>query len=100
MRVKFTNQQTNGEKPDLRDKHGFCMLSTFERNKHPYKLDLFDDNFDHLHVNVVTFVLRKQSKKATMFFPQKLVVFFVEKVFDMYLLVGLSSLFSQIAVFL
>ena len=29
----------------------------------------FDRNFDHPHINVVPFVRRKQSKKATIF-PQ------------------------------
>ena len=52
----------------------------------------FNRNFDHLHINVVTFVPRKLSNKPI--FSTKNVVL-VEKVFDMYLLLGLSSLFSQ-----
>ena len=53
--------------PDLRDKHGFYMLFTFERSKHPHQLDLFDDKFDHPHVNVVICVPRKQAKKPQFF---------------------------------
>ena len=48
----------------------------------------FDRNFDHPHINVVTFVPRGQSKKPQ-FFHKNIVAF------DMYLLLGLSSLFSQ-----
>ena len=66
------------------------MLSTFERSKHPYQHDLFD-YFDHPHVNAVAFV-SENSPKSHRFFHKAW--FFVEKVFDMYLLVGLSSLFS------
>ena len=53
---------------------------------------LNDHNFYHPHINVVTFVPSKHSKSHN-FFPQK--QFFVEKVFNMYLLLDLSSLFSQ-----
>ena len=52
----------------------------------------FDRNFDHSHISEVTFVLRKQSK-TPQYFPQKIVLCL--KVFGMYLLLGLSSLFSQ-----
>ena len=46
----------------------------------------FARNFDHSHINVVTFVAREQSNFSTV---KK---FFVEKTFDRYLLLGLSSL--------
>ena len=59
------------------------MLSTFESSKHPF--DLFDRNFDSPHINAVTFVARKQSKSHN----------FSQEIFDMYLLLGLSSLFSR-----
>ena len=49
-------------------------------------------NFDYPHITVVIFVPRKQSKKPR-FSPINIV--FVEKVFDMYLLLGWFSLFSQ-----
>ena len=52
----------------------------------------FDRNFDHPHVNVVTFV-PENSPKSHNVFPQQ--QFFVDKVFDMYLLLGLSTVFSQ-----
>ena len=55
----------------------------------------FSHNFDHQHVTVVTLVPRKQSEKPRFFHKN---IGFVEKVFntfDMYLLSGLSSLFSQ-----
>ena len=74
----------------IRDKHGFCMLSSFERSKHSYQFDL---DFDHSHINVVTYVHRKQSEKPQTF-PQKQ-LFFFEKVFSMYLLLDLSLPFIQ-----
>ena len=43
-----------------------CYLLLKEANIH-IDLICFDDNFDHPDVNVVTFVPRKQSKKATIF---------------------------------
>ena len=61
-----------------------CYLLLEKANIH-INLICFDRNFDHLHINVVTFVPTKQSRKP----------FFVKKVFDIYLLLGLSSLFSQ-----
>ena len=61
-----------------------CYLLLKEANIH-INLICFDDNFDHPHVNVVTSVPRKQSKQ-----PQ-----FFHKTFEMYLLLGLSSLCSQ-----
>ena len=54
----------------------------------------FNLNFDHPHITVVPFVPRRQSKKPR-FSPQNIV--FIAKVFDMYLLLGLSSRFSQTA---
>ena len=39
-----------------------CNLPLKEANIH-INLIYFDDNFDRPHVNVVTFVSRKQSKK-------------------------------------
>ena len=74
----------HGKKPDFRDKLCFCMLSAFERGKHPYQNDSFDDIFYHPHVNVVIFVPRKQSKKPQ-FFHKNLA--FDENVFGMYMLV-------------
>ena len=53
----------------------------------------FDHSFDHPHINVVTFVPIRQSKKPHSFSTKK--QFFVQKVFDTYLLIGLSSMFSQ-----
>ena len=50
------------------DKHGFIMLSTFEINKHPYQLNLFDDNFNHPHVIVDT-CSPENSPKSHNFFP-------------------------------
>ena len=52
----------------------------------------FDRNFDHPHINVVTFVPRKQSKKPQFSTMKQ---FFVGKTFNRYLLLGLSSIFSQ-----
>ena len=46
----------------------------------------FHCNFDHPHISAVMFVPRKQSKK-----PQ----LFSARIFDMYLLLCLSSRFSQ-----
>ena len=43
-----------------------CYLLLKEANTH-INLICFDDNFDHPHVNVVTFVPRKQSKKPQFF---------------------------------
>ena len=68
-----------------------CYLLLKEANIH-INLICFDDNFDHPHFNVVTFVPRKQSKKSNFFIKTLL---FVKKVFEMYLLLGLSSLCSQ-----
>ena len=68
-----------------------CYLLLKEANIH-INLICFDDNFDHPHVNVVTFVPRKQSKKPQFFIKTLL---FVKKVFELYLLLGLSSLCSQ-----
>ena len=69
-----------------------CYLLLNKTDIH-INLIYFDDNFDRPHVNVVTFVSRKQSKKPY-FFPQKL-SFLLKKVFEMYLLSGVFSLFSQ-----
>ena len=68
-----------------------CYLLLKEANIH-INLICFDDNFDHPHVNVVTFVPTKQSKKPQFFIKTLL---FVKKVFELYLLLGLSSLCSQ-----
>ena len=52
----------------------------------------FNRNVDHPLITVVTFIPRKQSIKPR-FFHKNIV--FLEKVFDMDLLLGLSSLFRQ-----
>ena len=41
LRAIFTKYLINGKKLEFRDKHGFCMLSTFETKKHPCQFDLF-----------------------------------------------------------
>ena len=46
-----------------------CYLLLQETNIH-INLICFDHNFDHPHINVVTFIPRKQAKKPQ-FFPQK-----------------------------
>ena len=51
----------------------------------------FDRNFDHPHVNII-FVSSKKSKKPQFFSTKHSI--FVEKVFDMSLILRLSSLFS------
>ena len=68
----------------------YLLLKELEANIH-INLICFDRNFDHPHVNVVTFV---SSQKSHNFFPQKH-SFFAKKVFDIYLLLSLFSLFSQ-----
>ena len=68
-----------------------CYLLLKEANIH-INLICFDDNFDHPHVNVVAFVPRIQSKKPQ-FFHKNLT--FVKKVFEMYLLLGLSLFCGQ-----
>ena len=74
------------KKPDFWDKHGFiCDLSLKELNIH-INLICFAHNFDHLHINVVTFDPRKQFKKLQFFHKN---IAFVEKVFDMYVLLSL-----------
>ena len=72
-----------------------CYLLLKEANIH-FNLNCFDGNFDHPHINVVTFVPRKQFKKSQMF-PQKH-SFFVEEVFDMYLQLGLSHFLIKIVI--
>ena len=67
VRVKLTTNKLI--EAGLLGKHGLSIFSTFERAKHIY-LICFDHNFDHLHINVVAFVPRKESKKSR-FFPQK-----------------------------
>ena len=52
----------------------------------------FDHNFDHPHINVVTFVHIRQSEKLQFFYKS---IVFCSKSLDPYLLIGLSSLFSQ-----
>ena len=91
MKVKFTNHKTGGRKLEFRAKHGFSLSSTFGKSIHII-LICFYRNLDHPHINVVTFVPRKQSKKPQFFHKM---LFFVEEVFDIYLLLGLSSLFTQ-----
>ena len=66
-----------------------CYLLLKEANIRD-SLICFDHIFDYHHINVVTFVPRKQSKR-----PQFSTKTVVEKAFDMCLLLGLSSLFSQ-----
>ena len=68
------------------------MLSAFQKANIHINCICFDSNFHHPHINEVTFVPKKQSK-IHRFFNKK--QSFVEKVFDMYLLLGLSSLFRQ-----
>ena len=74
------------KKPDLGTNMAFVRYLLLKEANIHINLICFNGNLDHPHIHVVTFVPRKQSKKQQ-FFPQK--------VFDMYLLLGLSSLFSQ-----
>ena len=68
-----------------------CCLLLKEANIH-INLICFDDNFDHPHVNVVTFAPENSPKSPN--FSQKL-SFLLKTVFEMYLLLDLFSLFSQ-----
>ena len=68
-----------------------CYLLLKEANIH-INLICFDDNFDHPHVNVVT-LSPENSPKSHNFFTKTLL--FVKNIFEMYLLLGLSSLCSQ-----
>ena len=70
----------------------FLCYLLLEKANIDINLICFDHNFGHPHINVVTFVPKKRSKKPQ-FFHKNIV--FVEKVFDIYLLFGLSLLFSQ-----
>ena len=67
-----------------------CYLLLKEAYIH-INLICFDGNFDHPLISVVTSVPRKQSKSDN--FSTEAV--FVKEVFDMYLLLGLFSRFSQ-----
>ena len=64
MRVKFTNQAELMEKAGLQGQTWFLYVIYFwnKQNIHIH-LICFDRNFDHPHINAVTFVPRKQSKK-------------------------------------
>ena len=85
--AKFTNQKTNGKSQTLGTNIVFvCYLLLREENIH-INLICFHCNFDHPHIDAVTFVPRKQSKKPQ-FFRKKIVC--VEKVFNMYLPLGLA----------
>ena len=61
-----------------------------EANIH-INLICFDRSFDHRHINVVTFVPTKQFKKPQFYHK----TFIVVKLFNINLLLGLSSPFSQ-----
>ena len=50
-------------------------------------------NFDHPHIDQCNHLCRCKQSKKSQFFHKNIV--FVEKVFDIYLLLGLSSRFSQ-----
>ena len=65
-----------------------------EANIH-ISLTCFDRNFDHPHINVVTFVPSKPCKKKPQLLHKNTVV---EKAFDMYLLLSLPHLLVKIAV--
>ena len=67
-----------------------CYLLLKEASIHII-LICFDHNFEYPHISHPC--PQQTVKKATLF-PQKH-CFFVEKVFDMYLLLGLSSFFNQ-----
>ena len=54
----------------------------------------FDRNCDHPQITAVSFVPRKQSKKPRFYFHRNIIC--VEKVFEMYLLLGLSLLFGHL----
>ena len=69
------------------------MLSTFEWSKHSYQFGLFSFQFSSSTHRCNHLCPHKTVQKTTIFFHKNIV--FVEKVFDMYLLLGFSSLFSQ-----
>ena len=93
LRVKFTSQQINGKSRTSETNMVLYVIYFWNKQSIHINLISFYRHFDHPHINVVTFVSRKQSKKATIF-PQWN-GFMLEKTFDRYLLLGLSSFFSQ-----
>ena len=68
-----------------------CYVLLKEANIH-INLICFNRNFDHPHITAVT-LSPENSPKSHDFFHKNIV--FLEKAFNMYLLLGLSSLFSQ-----
>ena len=68
-----------------------CYLFFKEANIH-INLICFHRNVDHPHIIVVTFIPRKQPKMPHFFHKNS---FFLKKMFNMYPLLGLFSLFSQ-----
>ena len=78
------------------NKHGFCMLSTFERSKHPDRFVSIEILI--IHTSTQSPLSQENSTKTTIF-PTKH-NFLLIKVFDMYLLLGLSSLLVKIVALL
>ena len=70
----------------------FVCCPLLEKANIHINLICFDRNFDNPYINVVTFVPSKQFKKPKFFHVN---IIFVENVIDIYLLLGLSSLFHQ-----
>ena len=81
------------KKPNFRDKHGFCMLSTFKISKTSMSIWLALIVILIIHISMLSPLSPVNSPKSHNFSTMK--KYFVEQTFDRFLLLGLSSFFTQ-----